>query len=643
MLERLGVKNGKDLAVFLSLILLVALTPLGKEASHPLVLVTYRTLLFIIVGCYAWSERSRLPRLSVPFLLGVVAVAAVMFISLLRWPGALFESAYLFYEKVLFMSAFVTLAHSAIGRPAAWKNAVLASVVVIDVAYIAAAFIIEKRPLLGPFVNPNYFASFVLPGLAVCAATVLLSSSTRLRIAAGAAGLFLYYGIGQTASRGATLAGLALLGVAGIRAAKRNGMSFMRLALVGSLLVLLTITVNPTLIGKFLDLGQHDPYNYGRGGIWLGTLSMISEHPITGVGLGHYYYMAKPFTPPIDKSIAHYRKWPNIAHSEYLQYAADIGVPGALLLFGLGAWLLTLAWRRSTTAPPETRIVQESALLAATGLCAHALVDNNWTVPVMAAGLVVISQADILPYEKEREYARRGLSWGWRNALGISLVVFWLDAALIPSIGLYFNEAGHQAHKANDFESAERNHRYALAVIPRHPVLLDNLGIVYLDEFMRSKKPEYLDRAEILFSESMAENPRYDVPAGHLETALVHRLTDNPRNDKEIHERIAETDQHLLRANPFNPFIRKNLAEAFYNLGDRNRALEELLKAIQIEPNYVPGYLRLAQWYEEAGEMEQSEKYKNHALQVVNLFRHTRVGDPVDNLLLGRPPSPREP
>jgi tetratricopeptide (TPR) repeat protein len=173
--------------------------------------------------------------------------------------------------------------------------------------------------------------------------------------------------------------------------------------------------------------------------------------------------------------------------------------------------------------------------------------------------------------------------------------------------------------------------------------LLDNLGIVYLDEFMRSKKPEYLDRAEILFSESMAENPRYDVPAGHLETALVHRLTDNPRNDKEIHERIAETDQHLLRANPFNPFIRKNLAEAFYNLGDRNRALEELLKAIQIEPNYVPGYLRLAQWYEEAGEMEQSEKYKNHALQVVNLFRHTRVGDPVDNLLLGRPPSPREP
>ena len=44
--------------------------------------------------------------------------------------------------------------------------------------------------------------------------------------------------------------------------------------------------------------------------------------------------------------------------------------------------------------------------------------------------------------------------------------------------------------------------------------------------------------------------------------------------------KIIEADQHYLRANPFNPFIRKNLAEAFYNVGDRNQACEELLKAI---------------------------------------------------------------
>jgi len=645
MLERLGIRDRHELVVFLSLILLVALTPAGKEASHPLVLGIYRTLLVVIIGCYAWKDRSRLPRLSPLFLGGVVVLATIMLISILRWPGSLFESAYLFYENILFITAFIVLAHGTMGRNRTWKQAILGAVVLINVGYIAGALMIGKRPLFGPFVNPNYLASFVLPGLAICAATVFLASSTRIRIAAGATGLFLYYGIGQTASRGAILAGLALLAMASFRAARRRGVSLVRIALAsalaGVLLVALTVALNPALVRKFMDRGEHDPYSYGRIGIWRGTLSMIGEYPVTGVGLGHFSYVAKLFTPSVDSTIAHYRRFANIAHSEYLHFAAEIGVPGALLLFGLGGYLLMLAWRRSGNMPAENLLVQESALLAATGLCVHALVDNNWTVPVMAAGLVVISQADLLPYSSGHAPGR--LSPAWRHAFALILVIIWLDAALLPSVGLYLNEAGHQAHKANDFKRAEFNHRLALAIIPRHPVLLDNLGIVYLDEFIKTRKPEYLDRAEALFQQSMEENPHFDVPAGHLETALVQRLTDNPQVDRAIHRRIAEADEHLLRANPFNPFIRKNLAEAFYNLGDRNRALEELLKAVEIEPNYVPGYFRLAEWYQEAGELEQSTRYKNHAIQLVNDFRDTPAEDPFDNLLLGRPQTPGHP
>ena len=641
MLERLGIKDRRELVVFLSLILLVALTPAGNEASHPLVLGIYRTLIIVIVGCYAWSDRSRLPRLSPLFLGGVMALGTIMLISILRWPGSLFESAYLFYENILFIIAFIVLAHGAAGRSPAWKHAILGAVVLINVGYLAGALMIEKRPLFGPFVNPNYLASFLLPGLAICAATVFEASSTRIRIAAGATGLFLYYGIGQTASRGAILAGLALLGMAGFRAARRRGISLLRIALAGVLLVALTVALNPALVRKFMDRGEHDPYSYGRIGIWRGALAMIGEYPVTGVGLGHFSYVAKQFTPAVDSTIAHYRRFANIAHSEYLHFAAEIGVPGALLLFGIGGYLLILAWRRSRNTPADARVVQESALLAATGLCVHALVDNNWTVPVMAAGLAVISQADLLPYSTG--HAPALLSLRWRHALALVLAVIWMDAALIPSAGLYFNEAGHQAHAADDFKQAEFDHRLALAIIPTHPVLLDNLGIVYLDEFIKTKNPEYLDRAEILFQESMAENPHFDVPAGHLETALVQRLTDNPQTDMAIHRRIAEADEHLLRANPFNPFIRKNLAEAFYNLGDRNRALEELLKAVEIEPNYVPGYLRLSEWYQEAGQVEQSARYRNHAIQLVNYFKDTPAEDPFDNLLLGRPETRRQP
>ena len=56
----------------------------------------------------------------------------------------------------------------------------------------------------------------------------------------------------------------------------------------------------------------------------------------------------------------------------------------------------------------------------------------------------------------------------------------------------------------------------------------------------------------------------------------------------------------------------------------------------------MPGYLRLAEWYEEAGEMEQSAKYKNQAIQVVNFYKDMHAEDPFDSLLLGRPQAPRQ-
>src|SRR6186997_391923 len=182
MLDRLGIRDRYELAVFACLLLLVAVTPLGKESSHPTVFGISRSLLlFIIVSYIAWTDRSRLPRISTGFLGAAIGLVAIMLVSLLRWQGSLFESFYLFYENVLFIAAFIALAHGATGRSSAWKHAILASVVLINAAHLGGALVLGNRPLSGPFVNPNYLASFVLPGLAICTATVFLASSVRIR------------------------------------------------------------------------------------------------------------------------------------------------------------------------------------------------------------------------------------------------------------------------------------------------------------------------------------------------------------------------------------------------------------------------------------------------------------------------------
>lgn len=639
MLNRLRTQS-REAVLCLGVLTLVAVAPAGSEATDPIVLGIYRTLLIAIVLGYCWGHGLTAHALSMTplsrrFLAGLAVVAAAMALSAALPPGSSFEGTYVLYEKILFLAAFVALAHTASVRPLPWKHAILSGVVAIQSLYVLGALLIGKHPLYGPFVNPNYFASYLLPGVAICSAAVLLAARTAARAAAAAAGVLLYYGILQTTSRGATLAGLAILCLAGFRAAQRSGLRWRTLIGAGALGAVLigaiTMAANPALIRKFLDRGERDPYNYQRVQIWRGSLAMVREYPLAGVGIGRFDYMAKSFTPAVEGTIARYRKWPNIAHSEYLQYMAELGLPAALLLFSLAAWVLKLLWTRADGIS-EDALAREAGLLAAVALGTHALVDNNLTVPVMAVGMAVISQSDCLPRILG---ARAPLRWN-RPAVGLALAAVWMSAAVIPAAGLYFNERGHAAYNAGRFDEAETLHRIALAIVPRHPVLLDNLGMVYFDRFLQARKPEDLDRAEALFRESMAENPRFDVPAGHLEAALIQRLTGDPALDRRTHEQIVEADWRVLENNPFNPFIRKNLAEALFNIGSKDEAFRELQKAVEIEPNYVPGYLRLAEWSGDAGREAESEGYRQQAIAVVLRYKDLRTADPFEDLLLGR-------
>jgi O-antigen ligase len=638
MLKRWGIDNSLDGVIFLSLILLIAITPLGSEATHPIVLGFYRTLLILILLVSTIRTRHYdLPQVCFLFLGASAVVVLAMYASVVLRSGSHFEGIYNFYQNALFLGAFVGLASFHRTRPPQWKNAVLGLLVVIDLAYVAAAWIHGARPFLGPFVNPNYFASYLLVGFSVCVAGVLFANSLAIRISAAGAGLILLYGIGQTSSRGVFLSVISLLSIAIYRIAKRQHFPWWRIAVVGLLIVVIAAVASPSLVRKFEDRGQHNPYNYERIHIWMKSLSMIATHPVLGVGMGRFYYVSKLFTPAVEGTIGRYQKWANIAHSEYLQYTAELGIPIALLMFGIGVYLFKLAWKRSESVSPPSRIFQEAAILAACGLGTHALVDNNWTVPVVAAGLAVISLADILPYRP----------WPFpvewtpvkKAALGILTFAVFTQAVAIPAMGLYFNEEGHKAYVAEDFQRAERMHRLALGFTPDHPVMLDNLGMIYYDAFLKTRKSEYLDRAESLFRDSMAANASSDRTAGHLENLLFQRLTGDATKDQPIHALIVSEERSRIEFTPYNPFIRKNLAEALYNLGQKQQAMEELQKAIDIEPNYVPAYLQLGNWKEEAGHPDEAAEYRLKANDIVLHYKDHSTDsteDTYDALLLGR-------
>ncbi len=505
---------------------------------------------------------------------------------------------------------------------------------IVGFAYLLPDLVRRQDRIYGfSLINGDYFATYLLIGFAVSIGAAIFAINRPCRILSSmAAGLFMF-GIIRTASRGAVLASIAICTIAAIRARERiSRQVWLAIALVG---LLAAVIFSPPLIFKFLDRNQSDPYNYARIFIWKSSLQVIAQKPLLGTGFGQFIHVSKRFSFPIEGQVARYLKRIGMAHSEYLQHMAEIGIPAALLLFLLLGYLIYLARKHSAAAWAENRCFHEAAILTATGVALHALVDNCWTIPVTAASLVVLALADPLPL-RSRETPRR-----WRaielGFVSLAIGVIYVHSVVIPALGLYYNDRGHRAYDKGELQEAEQFHRRALDIIPDQPTFLDNLGMVYLDQFLRTPEPRLLEMAHSYSARAIEANPRALEPRLHMETVLVRSLSDDRERDMSVHRAILENDARLLEIDPYLPFPRKNMAGAYYVLGQRDRAMEELQRAIDYEPNYVPAYLVMASWYAERGDMSESERYTNLGLAIVNKYRDFTPKELYERILLGRP------
>jgi O-antigen ligase len=634
MLKKLGIETPLQLAIAVSVIALIVITTFGSSGGAPAIFFTYRTLLLCItVLCGIGSRRSD-SRISRAFMLPVAVLFLLMLASVLRIPGSHFEGYYLWYRYAFFTCAFLSLANYARYQSARWKALVLGAAPAVALAYLLPDLVRRHDRVYGfSLINGDYFGTYLLIGVAASLAAAIYALSPKWRFVSAVAAGLLIFGIIRTASRGATLAAMAMFIIAAIRARERIPRQVWLVIALGGLL--LAVAFSPDLISKFLDHNQSDPYNYARIWIWKSSLQVIAQTPLLGVGFGQFVHISKRFTFPVQGQVARYLKRVGMAHSEYLQHMAELGMPAAILLFFLLGYLVFLSWKRSATSWPENRCFHEAALLVATGVGAHALVDNCWTIPVTAASLVIISLADPLPLIARKEHHQ------WRPiefALIAVLIAFvFVHSLVLPGLGLYYNELGHRAFSKDDWSNAELFHKKALGIIPDHPLFLDNLGMVYLHEFLQRPEPRLLEAARTQFARAITASPRALESRLHMETVLIRSMSGNFDADIILHKAILENDIELLAIDPYLPFPRKNLAGAYYTLGERERAMAELRRAIDYEPNYVPAYLVMASWYAERGNTLESQRYTAIGLAIINKYRNVKPTEMYERILLGRP------
>ena len=184
----------------------------------------------------------------------------------------------------------------------------------------------------GPFVNKNNFAGYINLIIPVSLGMVMAERDKGKKLILGfmtvvmAAALFLSLSRGgMFAFLGAMASMEILLMLTGYEGGHRKG-----LAVIGAFLILLLLYLVYTGIDPVMDriatLAEKDTYlGQRRWAVWSAATGIIRDYPLAGTGLDTFEAVFPGYQPLEVSGL----RWPD-AHNDYIQFAAETGIAGAL-------------------------------------------------------------------------------------------------------------------------------------------------------------------------------------------------------------------------------------------------------------------------------------------------------------------------
>ena len=154
---------------------------------------------------------------------------------------------------------------------------------------------------------------------------------------------------------------------------------------LGVLALVVWIGSDP-VIARFETLGQeYNETGQNRISIWSDTLKLVRQHPLLGTGLGTFSVAY----PSVQTAFLNYRV--DHAHCDYLEVTSDLGVIGAVLVFGSIFWVLAQAVRFCGKAETGMdNVVRLGCIGSITAILVHSFADFNLYIPGNALVFSVI-------------------------------------------------------------------------------------------------------------------------------------------------------------------------------------------------------------------------------------------------------------
>ncbi len=382
---------------------------LAFGATHPLAWSVVQIFTFALMGVLLWASAGATPSLSFPWKVPAALVLFALLQSALLRPTPYRVDLELL-NWFTFAAAFCLSA--SLARFPSSRSCLVHGLLVLglcqaiyglvqSIAGWQLIFAYKKvfyaAQATGTYINPNHFAGLLelilpfslafslqrLDALHACspagARSVLQSERLFSLIFYFFAALLLFAGILLSRSRMGMLSMALATLLAGFLWLRRSAFTSRRLPilllLAAAILLSLWLGLSP-LLARFSSL---DADFSSRLSVWKDSLVLIRSHPLLGTGLGSF---ADSFTRV---QTTHLGRTVDHAHNDYLEFAVEMGLPGALLLFGLMFRLLLASIRLGLVSPRSDSFYLSLACAGSVvALLVHSLADFNLQIPANA-------------------------------------------------------------------------------------------------------------------------------------------------------------------------------------------------------------------------------------------------------------------
>ncbi|HEA47402.1 MAG TPA: hypothetical protein ENH97_03220, partial [bacterium] len=404
--------------------------------------------------------------------------------------------------------------------------------------------------------------------------------------------------------------------------------------------------------------------------MWGRTLEIIRDYPFLGTGMGTYGIIFKRHKIPIplnNETIARYGMSARFAHNEYLQIAAETGLPSLVIFL----WIITLIFRTGLrtltkvtqlpsypvtqlkepanrqTGKPANRQTGQLAnwqnyliiglLSGLTGLLLHSLVDFVLRPPATDI-LFIYFAALIMRYQQTGKLA----NWQTgkpithhpdtlfshlyhspliRGSLIICITLILTAQVTLPLIAYRHYRKGIDYQKEKAFDRAISSYLIAQRLEPTNDRYHKNLGDLYRHLALVSKEERrfWLEKATREYEKMVLLSPRDSHYRRDL--GVIYWLASQGKDRLLINKSIAQF-RESLKVDPTFPFSSCALGIIYAKIGWEDEAIEKFARTVYYEPNYVEARYNLAILYSKKGSYNRalSEYEKIVEIEERNLF-----------------------